>query len=356
MSVWLGERTETEREVFVEGVPARLYASSGPRDEYVEIVMPADWNADAAVCSRLAALSVYSDDRSFDAGLIVGPPAIVTATTLRVGGRADDQPSTAGHLAESLRLLATALPGADFGDLLPRAITEPTPSPATAGGSAVATDSAIVTGLAGKTVETAQSRALPPTPGAEDLLERARAHAAKGQMHKASRLVDEALRLSPRHLGAIVLRDRLAMLNRREKRRQREPRSIQAHLEVGVTWLQLGCDSLAVAAFRDSVRVGPTSYLASLLLGIAHHHGGRVAEAGAAYAAAGALRPLDPTVADLVGALARGEPPPLPVEDDLTVRAPSVAPQAAQSPARLHRDRHLSRTNDRRRGVALLQA
>ena len=309
-------RTEVEREVPVAGAAAQLYASSGPRDDYAELVMPADWRPDETLGARLAALSRAVEGRSEDLSLISGPPWIVAATVLRVGDLVDRSRSVEDRLLDLLRDLARAIPEADFGDLLPR---EPAVEIAATTEGELATAAAAVE-AAGEIIAES-TRAVRPYPAAsvDDLLARAAGHVSKGQAHKASRLVDEALRLSPRHLGVAMLRARLALLGRREKKRQRDPHSPWAQLELGMSYLQLDCDSLAVAAFREAARLAPRNYLAHLLLGVACHRQGRPAEARAAYDAAGRLRPDDSAVGDLLETLAMGEPLPLPVEDDLPV-------------------------------------
>jgi tetratricopeptide (TPR) repeat protein len=358
MTCGWGGRTEVERTVVVAGSPAQLYASSCAGDDYVELVMPADWHADAAARSGLAALSLYADDQSVDIGLIAGSPEIVTATVLRVGDRADHGPAAVDRLANLLGQLAVAIPEIDFGDLLPRSAAEPLAAVVV---EPLADAAAAVEAACEIVAESARAVERVSKPGVDGLLARATTHAAKGQAHKASRLADEALRQSSGHIGASLLRDRLRLLGRREKKRLREPHSEQAHLEVGMSWLQLGCDPLAIASFREAVRLAPANYIATLLLGLAYHHEGRLVEARVAYLAAGRLRHLDPTVSELLDALARGELPPLPVEDEVPARRAPVSPVSrgsslAARPTPLLPDHHVGRLNDRRRGIALLQA
>lgn len=138
---------------------------------------------------------------------------------------------------------------------------------------------------------------------------RARELAARGNLHKALRILDELLRDSPGLFEAEELAAAIRTLDRREKRVRREPRSSQARLEVGFSYLRLGRNRDAAQALREAVRMEPDFYLAQLLLGISLHRLGDVLLAGSAYRRAGQLRPAERVPAELLSALEKGEPP-----------------------------------------------
>ncbi len=145
---------------------------------------------------------------------------------------------------------------------------------------------------------------------ASRLLKESQELVARGRIHKALRAVDELLRLDPSHSDAIRLRDSLRLLERREKRRFREPRSTQAQLEAGFSYLAHNRNREAIAALTQAGRLSPELHLAHLLLGVAFHREGDVASAKRAYERAARWPSNESTCRDLIASLLRGEPPP----------------------------------------------
>jgi len=362
----MSRRVEFEKPIAVAGEPGRIYVSCGRQDDYLELALPDGAAARAVVRDRLAAIAGDPTCDHLDVRFEAGSPATVSILALYVGAEhAAQQALPYEHrLASLLFRLAQAEPTLDFGDLLPErppaaASAEPAPvgapasaeparptpaiaeplassepaalgrldldaaSPAAGVEQAPATSSPGVEpqGLAEAAVSAvrpaeAGSAAAPvQAPRAADLLSRAGYLATHGRLHKARRAVEDALREDPTNPDAWRLQQELIRLEAREKRRQREPRSAQAQLEAGFSYLSLGCDDGAVEAFRLAARLQPDLYLAHLLLGIAHHHRMQVAEAQLAYERAARLQPMERAPRQLLAALRRGEPPPRPVED-----------------------------------------
>ncbi len=110
-------------------------------------------------------------------------------------------------------------------------------------------------------------------------LQRAREEAALGRTHKALRLLDDLLRQKPAHPEALQLQEELRLLERREKRLRRQPRSAQAQLEAGFSYLMVGRNGDAIEAFGRAREIDSSLYLAHLPLGMVHHKEGRMAAA-----------------------------------------------------------------------------
>ncbi len=250
----------------------------------------------------------------------------------------------AERIAGIFEKLARAVPVLDFGDLIPETTTEAAPSPPPVECVALPASEPAVERLAQAVPTGNEARWHPDdaiaglAPAAHrfanaDRLRDARRLAARGHVHKALRAVEDVLRADPDDGEAQVLQEHLQLLARRVKRREREPKNAQAHLEAGFSYLTLECDREAINALREAIRLAPGLYLAHLLLGIALHRDGEVAAASQAYERARLLRPRDEMPGSLLAALQRGEPPPLLVEDP-PKRSPEH-PLAHATPRRL---------------------
>jgi hypothetical protein len=313
-------REEFERPVSLRGAPAVLYASGGRVDDYVELALPAAATLDST--ERMALLSLgreWSTGR-IDVAITSGRPPTVSLTALYVGDSAERRAPSSERLARLFAGLAEALPRLDLGDLAPVVVPAPV-----ADESTLAPVASPVAAIPTEPARESSVGPIDPTPSvtAAELVGRARRCAARRQIHKASRLLDDARRLSPGSLEVRALREELSRLDGREKRRQRDPKSAQAQLEAGFSYLVIGCDAVAVAALREATRLHPGLYRGWLLLGTAYHYQGREAEARASYEMAARLRPLDETPRELLAALFHGEAPPRPVEE----RRPLPRPQ-----------------------------
>ena len=109
-------------------------------------------------------------------------------------------------------------------------------------------------------------------------------------------------------------------MERREKRRRKEPSNPQAHMEAGFSYLAMNREPEALDALRRASRLDPRSYISHLLLGIAYHRIGDTAQARSAYRSAQRLHRDDSLFLELQSALERGEPPPE-LAEAATIRA-----------------------------------
>lgn len=236
-------------------------------------------------------------------------------------------------MADILLKLAHAAPALDCGDLIPERVRPPRPSRVQqTGGLSLARGqeaaSSITTPPSNGTVQKLGApqparhlkTAIQAQPSTASM-EKAHALAARGQLHKAFRVVDDVLRLAPDHAEARLLRERLRLLEQREKNRRREPRNPRAQLEAGFSYLQLEANRDATDALQKACQLSPDLYLAHLLRGIALHRLGEVREARSAYFRAARLRPGDDIHDDLLSALERGEPPMPLVEGEISAPA-----------------------------------
>jgi hypothetical protein len=326
-------RVELERSVILAGEPVQLFASCGSQDDYVELVLPESPELEARTRRRLTLLHEGTTAELLDVRFSDDRPTTVSILALYAGAAFSDWRSRPypDRLAGVLAHLAAVEPGFDFGELLPvgplavkaAPVAEPL-CPA-----AVADPVAETSAASGPVDELAAARAVPrvdavPTAdhrdssrsrSAVDYLGRAGELAARGRVHKALRAVEDALRQNSADREAWALREELQLLERRERRRQREPKNAQAQLEVGFSYLTFGSDGEAIAALREAARLDSNFYLAHLILGIALHHGKRVREAQVCYERAARLRPLEEAPRELLRSLRRGLPPFRPVED-----------------------------------------
>lgn len=343
-------RTEIDGAFLLGGLIGRLHLSGGAWDDYLELTFPESeapsresdgprpdeesW-MEAAAADLAATLAAAGLDAVAHPGI---PPA-VGVLALRVGDESARHTAPTDRLLALLARVAAAAPALDFGDLLPRwsvagdgasvslAAADPPPSAVAAEPAAVvatvSTDEPIesaplipstppVLVIADLSPSPAEARGKPTAAG---LLEEARRRAARGQIVKARRAVEEALALTPALGEAQSLRHELCVLERREKRLASRPRDAQAQLEVGFSRLTLGLVASGVAALATAIRLDPDLYLGHLLLGMAYHRAGQVEEARRSYSIAARLRPSDATASDLARCLARGEPPPKLVEE-----------------------------------------
>jgi len=227
-------------------------------------------------------------------------------------------------VADILLKLAHAAPALDCGDLIPERVRPPRPSRVQqTGGLSLARGqeaaSSITTPPSNGTVQKLGApqparhlkTAIQAQPSTASM-EKAHALAARGQLHKALRVVDDVLRLALDHAEARLLRERLRLLEQREKKRRWEPRNPQAQLEANRD---------ATDALQKACQLSPDLYLAHLLRGIALHRLGEVREARSAYFRAARLRPGDDIHDDLLSALERGEPPMPLVEGEISAPA-----------------------------------
>ena len=312
----------------VAGRPGQLFVSSGRADDYLELALPAGLDRESGLVSNLRCL------RSIQNGVEIGlhvhqhSPVIVSLTALYI----NTPESQALPIRDrSLRILAgmqRVAPELDFGDLLPESLmasieTQPanppagTTDPAVNAGLAVGqSDSGAPNenaptagkGQSGLTIVPTEAPRpeIPVGPSVAEQMVKIREHAARGRLHKALRLLEAVLQREPDRYEAIQLRQSLKLLERREKRRQREPRNAQAHLEVGFSYLTLERDQEAAESLRQATRLDRNLFLAHLLLGIAEHRRGQLPSARDSYGRAAQLRPGDETVLDLLSALERG--------------------------------------------------
>jgi tetratricopeptide (TPR) repeat protein len=274
-----------------------LYVSSGRWDDYLEPALPEERDCYAAIAGSLSALAERHAPVDLDVRLRSHPSPILCVLADYGSAETQRERPFAERVRDLLGLLAEAVPALDLGDLLPRR------PPALAAVAPVAE-------VIGTKEVLPQAPAVTPPVTDERALELARRLAAKGQVHKALRAVEDQLRVTPGLAEAVMLREELRALERREKRRRLEPRNAQALLEAGFSYLAVGATTTAVEALGQATRLEPDLYLAQLLLGVAMHKEGQPVAARAAYTRAAALNPGEGVVGDLLATLGRGEPPP----------------------------------------------
>ena len=314
-------RTELERAISVDGQDGRLFASCGVSDDYLELTLPEAVGLESPLLSGLRALC-HAPDGRIGVQLCDGTPALVCVTVLYVNAPEQRTRPPIVRVADILSELARVAPAFDFGDLLPEEVRRPRLSRAqhVAVPSLEPEREAVTPSTSLSVVERVQ-RPVGPVGGTSPLedtvqaqpsaagMEKANALAARGQLHKALRAVDDVLRLAPDLFEARQLLEWLKLLEQREKKRRREPRNPQAQLEAGFSYLQLEAYHDAADALRSACQLGPNLYLAHLLCGIALHRLGEVREARSAYFRAARLRPGDDIHDDLLSALEKGQPP-----------------------------------------------
>lgn len=315
----MAPRTEMARQVTLSGHDIELFASLGRVDDYLELELPRSAYASGLLEGLDGLPTELAGDR-LDWRARDGDPPILSFMLLRSGSHqpADPAPARLGRLLSEIARLA---PGFDFGELAPKPPAEaPIPSPMPA--LPVAQTAPRVEAPAPAPLSE-QSADAPPTgnhPGKGGhnpawLMDRssiavAMEHARRGRTHQALRILNEVLSRTPGHQEAHHLRDSLRLMERREKRRRREPRNAQAQLEAGFSYLALNRGQDALDALTSATRLDPRHHLAHLLLGIAYHREGRADSARAAYLRSSRLRPDPGVFPDLLSALDRGDPPP----------------------------------------------
>ncbi len=312
-------RTEFERAILVDSQGGRLFASCGVSDDYLELTLPEAVGLESPVLTGLRAMSQAADG-GIAVQLCGGAPTLVCVTVLYVNAPEQRTRPPIVRVADILTELARVAPAFDFGDLLPEEVRCQQPAHAQRASSlqsetepailsAGFSDPEAVRPPAAASLHTDPSGVTPQTQPSAAVMEKAHAMAARGQLHKALRAVDDVLRFAPDHFEARQLRDWLRLLEQREKKRRREPRNPQAQLEAGFSYLQLEANHDAADALRKACQLSPNLYLAHLLCGIALHRLGEVGEARSAYFRAARLRPGDDVHDDLLSALEKGLPP-----------------------------------------------
>ena len=313
-------RVEFESPISVDGQPGRLFASSGHADDYLELTLPEVAGLASTLLSELCCIS-HEQDVQIGANVHEGPPLLLCVTALYINAQAQKTRPPAARIADILIVLSRVAPSIDFGDLLPEHLRLPqSQAQQTAAPSFVSKQQAANSTCAPSVCEAAQPVASPSwatsplaapayTQPSAGSVEKARAIAARGQLHKALRAVEDVLRFAPDHFEARQLKESLKLLEQREKQRRREPRNPQVHLEAGFSYLRLQANRDAAEALQKACQLSPDLYLAQLLRGIALHRLGDVREARSAYFHAARLRPGDSVHDDLLYALESGQPP-----------------------------------------------
>jgi tetratricopeptide (TPR) repeat protein len=318
----MSARAEYERTAALNGMPVRLFVSCGHSDDYLELVLADGAGSDSHVLDSLVEGPTATGHHDLDVRLAAGEPPTVSVLAMYTSDEvARSQPPEA-RVEGILRALARKQPGLDFGGLLPKPAVPAQTAPTTPSDVSVSVpvaprdateETAEVTASATCNVDQCQTQA-PPERLPVTLFDRAGNLAARGEVHRALYLVDETLRRDPHDKDAWALREELMLLEARERRRQRVPDEAQAQLEVGFSYLTLGCDALATAALAEAARLKPNLYLAQVMLGVAHHHQKQAKLAKVCYERASRVRPRERTPRELLHALACGLPPPRPVE------------------------------------------
>jgi hypothetical protein len=294
-------RVEYEQSITVVGGPGRLLVSSGPSDDYLELILPGNQSGSTEMMVRIEALSGATGGQRFDVRVATGEPPTVSVLVNYADALRMTRPYPE-RVREVMDALAGAAPDLCFG-------TSTLPSP-----------------LAAQAAGSQAGGRRPKEPGrvflgaARLLTDECGYLALRVRVHIALHTVEEVLRQNPSNSKAWQMREDLVLLERRERRRQREPGSSQAQFEVGFSYLSLGCDDDAISALTQAVRLDPSLYLGHVILGIAHHHLCQFEQARVCYERAGRLRPGDKTPPDLLTCLDKGDPPPIPVEDRPGVR------------------------------------
>ena len=275
---------------------SELLVSSGPSDDYLELALPLAWPGITVTVRQLESLSGSVDPCPLDVRVAIGDPTIVSVLALNRDSARRAHPFDV-RVREILSTLVDAAPALGL--------------------EALSADSALSAEGPTRHRSEQEVTALEPTwSGASPRLAcPTRYLALRSRVHIALHTVEDVLRQDPANAKAWQLREDLTLLERRERQRHREPANAQAQLEVGFSYLTLGCDDDAVRALTQAVTLQANLYLAHVILGIAHHHKHQVEQARVCYERAARLRPEDRTPPDLLSRLARGDPPPIPIED-----------------------------------------
>lgn len=353
----ISKRIEFEKPVRFAGEPVSLYVSSGPWDDYLELVLPDGVDGGLANWERLASSDRQSTDEGLDLRVHAGPPLTVSALALYTADPGQRSSPHRERLASLLARLVRLEPRLDLGDLLP----ERPPQPALSDESVRVSKEGEAAEMAGPTTpeaaastrtDEATAVSSSPSPGPEPkpsrnghaappnplvlalapgMLRKAWELVARGEVEKALRVIEVILRQNPGYRDAWELGENLSRLQQRAKRRRRAPRNPQAHLEAGFSYLYLGCHEKAIGALRQATQLDPGLYLGHLLPGVSLHHQGQARGARRAYERAQQLRPDEGIPRGLLAALANGELPP-PVAEDRPGRrdeAPDARPMHA---------------------------
>jgi len=303
------------RPISIAGEAAELYAIFGRWDDYLEIILPEKPELVEMVRCELAGICPATSFGSIDVRFHEVSPPMISVLALYVS--APEQRSRSHHerLSSILVELVRAVPALDFGDLLPE---QSRPVPIGASEQAAEVEEKTVPAIEPDTIDPQPQKISTTASGKSDIkisLEPVKELARRGQVNKALRTLEGILQIQPSNYDAWKFKEELKLLERREKRRRREPHNVQAQLEVGFSYLLLDRNEEAADALARATKISPDQYLAHLLLGIAFHRQGHVNRARSAYKRAARLRPGDSsTHADLLEALDRGDPP-LPVAE-----------------------------------------
>lgn len=290
----IGQASTLRHSITLAGEAGELYAIFGKWDDYVEIVLPEKPELVEAAQRGVSTINPETAFGSIDVRFHNASPPLISILALYVSAPEHRSRSRSERLSSILEKLARAVPAFDFGDLL-REQSTPALSPSR-----------------DQTISTAIASSKPAIKiSLESVIELAR----RGQVNKALRSLDGILLIQPNNYDAWKFREELRLLERREKRRRREPYNLQAQLEVGFSYLLVERNEDAAEALARATKINPNQYLAHLLLGIALHRQGQVKRARSAYRRAAKLRPDDKkTLEGLLDALDRGEPP-LPIAE-----------------------------------------
>ncbi|HEX2987716.1 MAG TPA: tetratricopeptide repeat protein, partial [Chloroflexota bacterium] len=247
-----------------------------------------------------------------------GPPATLSLLALHIAPE-ERALSRDERLTALLAQLAQVVPDLEFGDLLPNRVV---PSPVQRSEETLP-PAAMQTAIAQPQCPTEE----PLQSAVDGLLFQTMELARNGHSHKALRALEELLHNYPTNGPAWKLREEIRLLERREKRRQKDPRNPQTILEVGFSYLILERNRDAAEALRSAIRLDPKTHLSHLLLGIALHREGERDGAREAYLQAARLQPeADSVCNDLLRALERGEPP-MPLTESNRASRPRPQPR-----------------------------
>ncbi|GEM_PF-5014675 len=316
-------RTVIKHDFWLAGEQGQLYALASRSDDYIELTIPNGCSVVERYKDALADLAHETDSTSLSTQIHKGPPAIIAVLHLRLSADEHGSPPFEERLASILSTLSKAVPAFDFGDLLPDEAKpmeqvqppsmEAAPAPL---GEAIPS---LVEAAPQSLSEEAEASPRPMLVAAASLRS-IRQDAKLGRLHRALRALEEILKREPNHPEAWSLMEELKLLERREKRRRREPNSAQTQLEAGFSYLLFERNQEAADAFTRATRIDSNHYLSHLLLGIALHREGQVSRARKAYQSAGRLCPKDNSYMDLLQALEQGKPPMPVAEGPATTR------------------------------------
>ena len=351
------------------GETVELHAIFGHWDDYLELILPERQELVEIVRRGFACIAPEGPFGSLDIRFHQVSPPIISVLALYVGTPEHRSRPRRERLASILAELVRAVPALDCGELLPDRSLAAEAASADQPGPAIKNPEPANIHIESSTSYRHKHSSSPEIPCETMISEKLEQHgtnihsggsysghheeslrgqrvspvippdagmisldsvkelAKRGQLNKALHILEGILKLHPNNCDARKLMEALRLLERREKRRRREPYNAQTQLEVGFSYLLFERDGEAVEAFNKAAKINPHQYLHHLLLGIALHRQGKVEEARRAYWRAAQLRPKDNVYIDLLDALEKGEPP-------LPIAEASVGQQARRPASR----------------------